>query len=516
MRMIERSYEFLNEVMYLISRCNNLNDVYKEIEKLEQRLNEPLKVAVVGVISAGKSTLMNALLGEALLITGIAETTYRTTKFKYGDKPLLVVHFKDGSFKKYPLEEISFWTVKNGERKNEKIDMVQYIEIQYPNDFLKKIELIDTPGLGSTYVNDSQNTLEMLGIISEAERLTTKEAADADAIIYGFSRGIAENDENVLKAFQGPMFANASPINALGVLTKVDNYWGREISDPMKEGKKIADRYRVNSEIKRLLYSVFPVIGIMVQNLKKIGNKEHELLQRLSRLEESVFKKLIASTNNFITKEYESVDISVKDRKNLYDILGRYGVNTSVELIKKGYSLEELKEKLFSFSGIYELENVIRQHFGNRAFIIKLNYILARIKTLSYELLNRYNNNDKIKDLVECILSECEKLEAEEHTFAELKVLQSYYNGELNISEEESRELLEITGEYGVNCEARLGVAEGISITKLAQIAKEKARKWNIKANEFGIFSLNYEKSCRVLARSCEIMYYHLSSLSGD
>ncbi len=61
----------------------------------QERLGEPMRVAIVGKIKAGKSTMMNALLGEAVVATGSVETTFNVNWLTYGS-PALVVHFKDG------------------------------------------------------------------------------------------------------------------------------------------------------------------------------------------------------------------------------------------------------------------------------------------------------------------------------------------------------------------------------------------------------------------------------------
>jgi GTPase SAR1 family protein len=59
-------------------------------------LAAPMRVAVVGRIKAGKSTLMNALLGQSVAPTGQEELTFNVNWFVYADPPRVTVHFIDG------------------------------------------------------------------------------------------------------------------------------------------------------------------------------------------------------------------------------------------------------------------------------------------------------------------------------------------------------------------------------------------------------------------------------------
>lgn len=59
-------------------------------------------LAVIGEMSAGKSTFINALLEKELLATGFGQTTCTLTEIKHADQECYEVEFADGSRKKYP------------------------------------------------------------------------------------------------------------------------------------------------------------------------------------------------------------------------------------------------------------------------------------------------------------------------------------------------------------------------------------------------------------------------------
>ncbi|MFN8515312.1 MAG: dynamin family protein [Chloroflexia bacterium] len=67
----------------------------RALRRARRRLQQPMRVAIVGLIKAGKSTLMNALLGEAVVATGAVEATFNVNWLCWGEQTGLVVHYKD-------------------------------------------------------------------------------------------------------------------------------------------------------------------------------------------------------------------------------------------------------------------------------------------------------------------------------------------------------------------------------------------------------------------------------------
>lgn len=515
MSLVQRVNMFLGEGINLAVPHSELRGLREEMIELKERLNKPLRVAVVGVIKAGKSTLLNALMGEKLVATGNVETTYTPTWFKYSKTPGITVKLEDGRTVEAAIKDIDYWTVRNSG--NPELDKVLYVEIKSDNPLLKEIELIDTPGLASSHVKDSDNTLEFVGLNKkDIDDITMSEASMADAIVYAFSRGMGVSDEDILKAFQGPLFANATPINAIGVLTKVDDYWSSGYERPLEGGQRIVNNYKSNAKVKSVLYTILPVIGRLGENKNYLEERDKEILTDLSKINPLRFRKLLLSEERFCEKIYEDIPVLTADREHIWKKFGQYGVFLAVSSLQEGRKIEEIGDILYESSGIEDLMKLIKQHFGNRAYLIKLRYVISRIRTKCYLLLtSEGRGNPAIFNSLECILSGCEKLEADEHAFSEIKVLQNYYNGSLKIyNSEEIEDFLRITGENGSHCEARLGMPEGTPVRVLADTAQKKAEEWNIRAND-GLNSRYYEEMARVLARSCEIMYYHLSYLAG-
>ena len=77
---------------------NPLKDFFKSINKnidnyIENTVNPSYQIAIVGAIKAGKSTLINALIGHDLASTNVTPETATLTKFKYSKNNSLKVKF---------------------------------------------------------------------------------------------------------------------------------------------------------------------------------------------------------------------------------------------------------------------------------------------------------------------------------------------------------------------------------------------------------------------------------------
>ena len=91
------------------NECVNLETC---IDQAIEKLSKPIEVAIIGKISSSKSTLVNALLGEAEVVrTGQMEETFNVSWIKYGDSNGdIKVFFKDGSMKIVPRRDWKKWT----------------------------------------------------------------------------------------------------------------------------------------------------------------------------------------------------------------------------------------------------------------------------------------------------------------------------------------------------------------------------------------------------------------------
>ncbi len=166
-----------------------------------ERLARPLTIAVMGEFSSGKSTFVNALLGEAVAPMGVLPTTSTINLFRRGPTGSARVHYRDGTISTVARDEVHNFLLHLDDLEASRI---RHMEIERTGPHLGDAAVVDTPGL---------NALD-----SFHERVAREFVDEADAIIWIFSatRGGAASEGSVLKGLR------ADGRQVLGVLNKVD------------------------------------------------------------------------------------------------------------------------------------------------------------------------------------------------------------------------------------------------------------------------------------------------------
>lgn len=139
----------------------DINVVSKNLKKGVFRL------LVLGDMKRGKSTFLNALIGENLLPSDVNPCTAVLTVLRYGREKKVTIHFNDGkspqeldfqSFKyKYTIDPAE--AKKLEQEKKQAFPDVDYAVVEYPLTLLEKgIEIVDSPGLNDT---EARNELSL-------------------------------------------------------------------------------------------------------------------------------------------------------------------------------------------------------------------------------------------------------------------------------------------------------------------------------------------------------------------
>jgi GTPase SAR1 family protein len=142
----------------------DIEDVTRTGEYLQQGV---FRLLVLGDMKRGKSTVLNALLGENLLPSDVNPCTAILTILKYGPEKTVTVHFSNGR----SPERIDFQTFKQRytidpqeakqleQRKELAFPDVTHAVVEYPLALLEKgVEIVDSPGLNDT---EARNELSL-------------------------------------------------------------------------------------------------------------------------------------------------------------------------------------------------------------------------------------------------------------------------------------------------------------------------------------------------------------------
>ncbi len=132
-------------------------ELKEKLFSLHVRAKEPMKVAITGQFSSGKSTFLNALLSKNILPTGITPVTSKVNYIKYGDELKIKIKYVDGREEFQSVEHIAKFTDQRGE-----VEEIEYLTLYVPLELLKEIEFVDTPGLNSQAITDTTTTQKVL------------------------------------------------------------------------------------------------------------------------------------------------------------------------------------------------------------------------------------------------------------------------------------------------------------------------------------------------------------------
>src|SRR3954467_8556034 len=123
-----------------------------ELAALERRLGEPLRVAVAGRVKAGKSTLLNALVGEELAPTDAAECTRVVTWYQDGLTYRVTIEPRDGPPRPAPFSRDA--NALDVSLEGLAPDAIDRLVVEWPSAALREMTVIDTPGIGSASTAD--------------------------------------------------------------------------------------------------------------------------------------------------------------------------------------------------------------------------------------------------------------------------------------------------------------------------------------------------------------------------
>jgi GTP-binding protein EngB required for normal cell division len=142
--------------------------VAEEARELAARVSEGrFYVACVGQFKRGKSTLLNALVGHAVVPTGFVPVTAVPTVIRFGDELHAFVRMRDGAWRDIAMSDLKEYVTEELNPENKKA--VEGAEVFVPSPLLSSgMCFVDTPGLGSVFTGNTATTQAFIPHIDAA------------------------------------------------------------------------------------------------------------------------------------------------------------------------------------------------------------------------------------------------------------------------------------------------------------------------------------------------------------
>jgi len=374
-------------------------ELAERMERLVKQAHEPCVVAVVGRVKVGKSTFVNALLGEDLAKVGTTETTATINYFAYGnpdpDRPVRC-HWRGG---KITDESRAFLDGLQGNDLEtlRRADGVDHLEYFLPNPFLKQITLVDTPGTGTAVEEHQDRTAEFMRLnnqLRERHDQDTRRLGDtADAVVYLVGQVAKVADQAFLAEFTQTTGGRSSALNAIGILSKIE-----------LQPEVLARRYelsaKIASQLKDNLNNVIPVAAGVRRALDRLLEDDRVSLIRMTTTLRSIppdtLEMLLDAEEFFCDFELPDSPVSPAERRELLGDM-KWGVFTTVARVAADpeLNLDGVVERLEEITGFGPLWEILNKHFVGRGHILRC----YRIASDAQEVLNevRYTHLPKLR-----------------------------------------------------------------------------------------------------------------------
>ena len=455
------------------------------------RLSEPLRIAVAGMVKAGKSTLLNAIIGEEIAPTDTGECTRIVTWYRYGHTSKITLFPIEGEPRILPFKRVDGRLVfVLGDSRAEDVER---LVVEWPSQSLQQITLIDTPGIASLSGDVSARSTDFL---------TPSDApSEADAIIY-LMRHMHASDLRFLESFRDTEGGRSGTVNALAVLSRADEIGAGRIDSLLSAGD-IAERYRRDPSLRKLALGVVPVAGLLAQSARTMRQTDFESLRLLSGMDRPARERLLLSADRFVRATVPE-GLDAKARASLLERYGLFGIRLGVVLIRSGFTEPTpLAHELARRSGLDPLLHLVDRQFQARADALK-----ARTAMVGLEALLRTAPREGTGQLAVGL----ERLQANAHEFRELRLLATIRTTGTSLSDELAEEAERLIGGWGAAPGVRVGLAPDSLPEEILAQARGYLKRWRIVA-ENPLTDRSAVEVCRVVTRSCEGIVAEFSSL---
>ncbi len=461
-------------------------DVVNQLRHIGVRLNAPLRVALAGTLKSGKSTLVNALVGECIAPTDATEATRVVTWFRHGPVPRATANQVGGRRTNVPIirsaAENGSLTFEFGALNPED---VADIDVEWPAPQLAGVTIADTPGTSSLTHGVSERTMRLLVPPDGVPRV--------DAVVF-LLRTLNAADIALLKQIGELVGGSAGALGVIGVASRADEIGAGRI-DAMLSAKDVAQRFTGELDRSGVCQAVVPVSGLLALTAQTLRQNEFDALKKLAAVDATELNKAMLSADRFV-RDDPGLPVDGATRAALLDRLGMFGLRISLALLRSGVDdCETLAGDLLDRSGLPALRDEIDQHFAQRSDLLKSHTALLALRR--FVQLHPTHATPRI-------LADIEPLLADTHAFEELRLLSQLRSRPTTFNDDEMASLRRLLGGSGTDAASRLGLNEQ-SAHDGPRAAFAAAQRWRRRADH----PLNdpfTARACRGAVRSAEAL----------
>jgi len=333
--------EKANKLQKLKNICDkySINSVLPQIKVCNKMLSEEtIRIAILGKFKAGKTSILNTIIGKDLLPVGVIPVTGIITELFYSEKEKAIVNFLNGDKKEIDVNSAKDYISEEFNPSNYR--KVETVEIGLPSLYLyKNLRFVDTPGLESALSHNTETSLKWIPNTGIA------------IIAISIDSPLSDRDIALIEEIQG----HTPSIFIL--LTKIDRLTNREVEQVVNYIKnKIEDKFKpipvftfsIKEDYKKLREDFFNSVFLQfTKNL--ISHKENILKYKIQSIENQILEYLLSAG--------AAASKSEKERGKLRELARSQKMR--FETLKKDF--KAIFERTLN-SARAEIENIILLH----------------------------------------------------------------------------------------------------------------------------------------------------------
>ena len=407
----------------LQSNNNLLDEEYKVLlDNIEHILTQKIfKVAVVGAIKSGKSTMLNAFIGRDLLPNQNAPCTVATTEIFHSKEECNFIskHMEDGTYenikasKNFTLEEMFHDEIKKVRKDNTHSYIQKYslhtpvngLETSIYGDVIKNFVLLDTPG------PDEISTMNFN--VEHIQKVFLKELRTSDAliVIFDYQNFMSDMNGKILKYIASNENIVERAKNKIHfIINKIDlnNNKDDSIDECIEKTKNMIKEYIPIIEDPNV-YAVSAKQAILSRMVKKnIANQE--TLNEIDRLYGSKYieeieingikRKFKLEPIEYANKLLEESKIEIVEREILNCIFSNFAEENLEIVIEKLISINKdiinsLENDILAINNKYDISLEKIEKIKNELIELKSKFI--SVLDIPKVSLNAYKEKISIK-----------------------------------------------------------------------------------------------------------------------